>query len=148
MRPDDPQRLARRHLRFGWWALLAFLVLGLVLETFHGLKVGWYLDVGNSTRRLMWTLAHAHGTLVALMNLAFASALGGGWLDGASARSRRLASLSLVGANLLLPGGFFLAGFGIYAGDPGPGILLAGPGGVLLLLGVLLVARDVARKAD
>ena len=44
--------------------------------------------------------------------------------------------------------GFFLAGFGIYAGDPGPGILLAGPGGVLLLLGVLLVARDVARKVD
>lgn len=148
MRPDDPQLLARRHLRFGWWALLAYLLLGLGLEAMHGFKVGFYLDVENSTRRLMWTLAHAHGTLVALMNLAFAAALGGGWLDGAAARSRRLASLSLVGANLLMPGGFFLAGFGIYAGDPGPGILLAGPGGVLLLLGVLLVARDVGRAVD
>lgn len=59
--PDRVAEYARRHLRFGWWSLLFFLTFGLGLETLHGLKVGWYLDVENETRRLMWTLAHAHG---------------------------------------------------------------------------------------
>ena len=26
---------ARRHLRFGWWSLLVFATLGLLLETLH-----------------------------------------------------------------------------------------------------------------
>ena len=70
---DSPTAvLARRHLRLGWWSLLVFLVLGGVLETLHGLKVGWYLDVDNETRRLMWTLAHAHGSLLGLLHLGFA----------------------------------------------------------------------------
>ena len=62
----------RRHMRFGWASLLAFLTLGLALEGLHGLKVGWYLDVASSTRRLMFTLGHAHGTLLALVNIAYA----------------------------------------------------------------------------
>ena len=63
-------QLADRNLRFGWWSLLVFLSLGAVLETMHGFKIGWYVDVGNETRRLMFTLAHAHGTLLALINIA------------------------------------------------------------------------------
>ena len=59
-----------RHLRFGWWSLSAFLALGLLLETLHGFKVGWYLDVSHEARRLMFTLAHSHGTLLALVNIA------------------------------------------------------------------------------
>ena len=55
-----------RHLRFGWRSLFVFLVLGVVLETLHGFKLGWYLDVGAEMRRLMFTLAHAHGTLLAM----------------------------------------------------------------------------------
>jgi len=58
-----------RNLRFGWWSLLVFLSLGGVLETLHGFKVGWYVDVGNEMRRLMFTLAHAHGTALALVNI-------------------------------------------------------------------------------
>ncbi len=61
---------ADRNLRFGWWSLLVFLSLGAVLETLHGFKIGWYIDVGNETRRLMFTLAHAHGTLLAVVNIA------------------------------------------------------------------------------
>ena len=38
--------IALRNLRFGWWALFFFLLLGGVLEVLHGLKIGWYLDVG------------------------------------------------------------------------------------------------------
>ena len=61
-----------RHLRFGWWALTVYVCLGIVLETMHGFKIGWYLDVGNETRRLMFTLGHFHGTMLALVNVALA----------------------------------------------------------------------------
>src|SRR5882672_7973847 len=49
---------ARRHLRLGWWSIFVFAGLGLLLESFHGFKLGAYLDVSNETRRLMWRLAH------------------------------------------------------------------------------------------
>jgi hypothetical protein len=62
--------LIHRHLRAGWWGLLIYLGLGIALEMLHGFKIGFYLDVSNHTRRLMWTLAHAHGTLLALVNIA------------------------------------------------------------------------------
>ena len=131
----------RRHLRFGWWSLLCFLALGLVLETLHGFKVGWYLDVSNSTRRLMWTLAHAHGTLTSLVNLVFALALH--TLAAAAGRWLRFASACLIASTILLPGGFFLGGIVIYAGDPGVGILLSPLGGVMIMIGVFLAARNL-----
>ena len=102
----------RRHLRFGWWSLLCFLTLGIVLESLHGFKVGWYLDVANETRRFMWTLAHAHGVLLSLVNLAFAVSLP--HLAADTVRLARLASPCLMGATLC-PAGRILAGRG---GDP------------------------------
>src|SRR5437588_24128 len=69
---DETERYVRVHLAFGWWALAAFTLIGLVLDTLHGLKIGWYLDVTSGTRRLSLTLGHAHGTLLALVNIAFA----------------------------------------------------------------------------
>ena len=131
---------ARRHLRFGWWSLLVFLTLGLVLETLHGFKVGFYLDVANSTRRLMWTLAHAHGALLGLVHLVFGLCLR---VAAESAPARlALLSRSLVGATVLLPGGFFLGGVTFYAGDPGVGVALVPVGAALLLLAVFLAARS------
>jgi hypothetical protein len=67
--------LARRHLLLGWWFMLAFLTLGIVLETLHGFKSGWYLSVANANRRLLLTLAHAHGALLGLAQIGFAFAL-------------------------------------------------------------------------
>ena len=67
--------LTASHLAFGWWTLLVFLVLGIVLEGLHSLKAGLYLDASNETRRLLWTLSHAHGTLLALVHVAFALSL-------------------------------------------------------------------------
>ena len=133
----------RDHLRFGWWSLLVFLVVGIALEVMHGFKVGFYLDVDQQTRRFMWTLGHAHGTLLSLVQIAFAlSGLGGPtWSDGA----RRVASRCLRAAVVLMPAGFFLGGAFTYGGDPGLGIFLVGPGGVLLLVGVLLTARAFGR---
>lgn len=138
----DLQRAARCHLAAGWSAVLLFLTLGIVLETLHGFKVGFYLDVGNSTRRLMWTLAHAHGTLLGMINILFALTVRHESWAGAG---RRTSSVALLGATVLLPGGFFLGGIKIYAGDPGLGILLVPVGALALLLAVTLTAVAVLR---
>ena len=131
----------RRHLRFGWWSLLLFATLGLVLESLQGFKVRAYLDVSNETRRLMWTLAHAHGTLLAIVHVIFALT----WRSApASLPSPRLISTSLIAASVLLPGGFFFGGVTFYSGDPGVGVLLVPVGGVLLLFAVFSIARGVA----
>jgi hypothetical protein len=113
----------QRHMKLGWWSLLVFLSLGIVLESLHGFKVAWYLDVGNEVRRLMWRLAHAHGALLGLVHIAFAvTAL---TVPVRRPEWRRRASLCLVAAGVLLPAGFLLGGITTYPGDPGPGILLA-----------------------
>jgi hypothetical protein len=130
-----------RHLRFGWWSLLVFATMGLVLESLHGFKVRAYLDVSNETRRLMWTLAHAHGTLLAVVHIVFGLTIRG--VPERNAVNQRLISRSLIGASVLLPGGFFLGGIAFYSGDPGLGVLLVPVGAVLLLTAVLLVARSV-----
>lgn len=140
-RDERAPDLVERHLRFGWWSLLVYLTLGLCLEGLHGLKVGWYLDVTSSTRRLMWTLAHAHGTLLALINLGFAMTLflRPGWTSG-----RGQASWWLIGAAVTLPLGFLLGGFLTYGGDPGIGIALAALGGLMLFVAVLLTCTATA----
>lgn len=130
-----------RNLRFGWWSLLVFLSLGGVLETLHGFKLGWYVDVGNETRRLMFTLGHAHGAGLALVNIA----------AGLTARNikgfelRPSVSTALVWAAILLPGGFFLGGIITYDGDPGLGIWLVPIGALLLFYGVARIALDLSR---
>lgn len=135
-------RFVHRHLRFGWWSLLVFLTLGLVLEALHGFKVGAYLDASQSSRRLMWTLAHAHGTLLAIFNLGFAYTLreASAWSPG----SLKLASRCWLLASLMLPGGFFFAGLVTYGGDPGAAVGLVAAGGLILLIAVLVTARAVS----
>ena len=140
-RAGELDRLAANHFRFGWWALLVFLTLGIALEALHGFKIGAYLDL--ATRRHMWTLAHAHGTLLALIHLAFAASIPR--LNPADLRWRHVASPCLHGATLTLPAGFFLGGVYTYSGDPGFGILLVPVGAFLLLVAVLLIARAIPR---
>lgn len=135
--PSAGHDAATRHIRFGWWSLLVFATLGLMLEVMHGFKVPAYLDVSNDTRRLMWRLAHAHGVLLALVHVVYGVML----RSQASAAGDRLTSRALKGASLLLPGGFFLAGVVFYAGDPGLGIALVPVGAVLLLFALFRIAR-------
>ena len=98
----------RRHLRLGWWSLLVFATLGLGLESLHGFKIRAYLDVSNETRRLMWTLAHAHGTLLAILNIVFGLSL----RVVPELTTSRLAFVSsaLAGATIVMPAAFFLGG--------------------------------------
>ena len=130
------------HLRFGWWSVLVFGALGLVLETLHGFKVGAYVNGANETRRLMWTLAHAHGSVLGLVHIAFAVSLPA--LPPMGEAERRT-SRALVGASLLLPGGFFLGGVRFYAGDPGIGVAFVPVGAAFLLVAAWTVARAAGR---
>ena len=133
----------RRHLRFGWWSLFVFLLLGATLETLHGFKVGFYLDVSNETRRLMWTLAHAHGALLGLVNVAAGLSLRA-LPDMAGGGHVALISVTLVAATVLLPAGFFAGGVTFYSGDPGVGIALVPVGAACLATAVFLMARTVS----
>ena len=142
----DLAAVSRRHLRFGWWSLLVFLSLGVVLESLHGFKVGWYLNVSNETRRLMLTLAHAHGTLLALINVGFG--LTAPQVPLWPSRPRQVAGSCLLAASILVPGAFLLGGLNLHAGDPGLGILLLPPGALLLFVAVFLTARAVASRPD
>jgi hypothetical protein len=133
-----------RNLRFGWWSLLVFLSLGGLLEILHGFKVGWYVDVGNDMRRLMFTLAHAHGTALALVNIA----------AGLTARNVKgltpppsSVSFSLIWAGILFPVGFFLGGVVTYGGDPGLGIWLVPIAALLLFYSVLRIALDLSKSS-
>jgi hypothetical protein len=136
--PPDKDRIALRHLRVGWYALLVSLTLGLVLEALHAIKAPLYLDAGNETRRLMWRLAHAHGTLVALVNIAY-----GLTVQRVPESANMVASRCLLAALVLLPLGFFGGGIAIRAGDPGIAVALVPAGGVALAVGVALVARSI-----
>ena len=133
---------AARHLRVGWRALLAFATLGLILESLQGFKVAAYLDVSNETRRLMWRLAHAHGTLLGTINILFALTLRS--TPTPPAATPRI-SIALIAATLLLPLGFFLGGAWFYAGDPGVGVVLVPLGAAALLVGSFWIVRGIRK---
>lgn len=136
----------QRHLCFGWWSLLCFLTIGLLLEVLHGLKVSWYLDPAFAIRRLVWTLGHAHGTLLALIHIAFAATI---HMTSAEDSFRiRTASTCFVLASVLLPGGFLLGGIFLYSGDPGIGIFLVPAGAVCLFVAVFAVGLSTLQNPD
>src|SRR5262245_57977180 len=103
---NPTSRLASLNVRFGLRALLHYLTIGLALEGLHGFKVSWYLDF--ETRRLLWTLAHAHGVLLSVLTVGLGMLLrvspdpAGTWT--------RAATACLIAATILLPGGFLVGG--------------------------------------
>lgn len=137
--------LSLRHFLFGWLGLALFALMGLALETMHGLKIDFYLDVRHDTRRLMWTLAHTHGTLFSLANIALAVTIQS--LNLPTAKLLQFASVCLILAWITMPAGFFLGGIWLYGGDPGRGIVLAPVGGILFLISAMSVAITV-KKID
>lgn len=125
-----------RHLRAGWWGIAIFVVLGGALELLHAIKSPLYVDAGRETTRLLLRLAHAHGTLLAVLNIAFALTV-----RARPTAARPIASAALLSALVLLPGGFFLGGLWARGGDPGLGVLLVPAGAVALLLAGVMIGR-------
>jgi hypothetical protein len=126
-----------KNLTFGWWSLLCWLAFGLFLEVMHGFKVGWYLDVANEARRLQLSLAHTHGTLIAVVNLVFAVGF-----QATTPPLGRLpaAAVCLRWAGITMPVGFLLGGLFPLGPDPGFAVVLVPIGGLLLFAGVLQAA--------
>ena len=145
-RPPDnaDQPDGKLHVRCGWLQVLVFMLLGIVLEAMHGFKVGWYLNAGEETRRMLLTLAHAHGVLLGLMNIAFGLTIES--LDPARHAVSRLASPLLLAGCVLLPFGFLLGGLVTFGGDPGFGIFLVAPGAVCLVAAISLLVWTVFRS--
>jgi len=143
--PDHMSNPLLRSRSFGWWSLLCWLTLGIALEAMHGFKVGWYLDVVNDGRRLQLTLAHTHGTLLALMNILFAISLRS---DAGPVQLLARASTCLKWAAILMPIGFLLGGIMAIGADPGFAIVLVPIGGLLLFVGVLCAARAATAPAS
>lgn len=153
---DGTAGTCRYHLVVGWWGLLVFVLLGGVLECLHGYKVAWYVNSGEpETTRLMWRLAHAHGTMLSLIHLGFAWSVT--QLPGLVGRARFVASRCLLAAGILIPAGFFLGGWpafvltggqrlGVLGGDPGLSIVLVPLGAGLLLVSIGLTARASLRS--
>lgn len=141
----DGAILAVHHVKSGWWLLVGFVSLGVVLESLHGFKVGWYLDASRETRRLLLTLAHAHGTLLALLHLGLGLSLRTGLIPEKPAPTT--ASRCVSAASVLVPGGFFLGGLFARGGDAGLGILLVPVGALLLLVGLVQLAWRSGRSA-
>jgi len=123
-------------IRQGWISLAAWIVFGLLIEGLIGFRSPVLLD--DSTRREMFRLAHAHGTLLNLVLIAAAICAK---LD--LVRLGTIASLGLRSAVVLLPAGFLLAGIWHFKDDPGLGILLVPIGAVLLLAVALGIAFSV-----
>lgn len=127
----SPARIATLpNLRWGYGLLVLFMVGGLMLEALHAIKLGLYLD--QSLRRELWTLAHAHGALLALLNLAYAAtapALLPVERIGPTGRWLRFAAI-------LMPLGFFLGGIGNSESDPSLFILLTPLGALMALYAV------------
>lgn len=130
--------LIRRHLRLGWCGLLGFALLGIALEALHAWKAGMYLGVDNETRRLMWTLAHAHGIGLSLLQIGFAATL-----SLSSFARLGLVSQLLNLATLLIPVGFFAGGINTFEADPGFGILLVPVGALALVAALGLVVHGL-----
>lgn len=138
--PESAQRV-RHHMRVGWHGLLIFGALGTVLEILHAWKNPAYLGVGNEMRRLMWTLAHAHGIGLSLLQIAYAATLTimFGTLRPRIARASHL----LDASTLLMPLGFFLGGAVPYHGDPGIGVILVPIGALLFLAAAFFTAAEL-----
>jgi hypothetical protein len=114
------------------------LPLGLALEALHAWKVRGFLE--SETRRELWRLAHAHGTLLAVLLLCFVAVA-----ERHLAPERHAAiSRELRLGAIAMPLGFFLGGVLNSEGDPSLGIALV-PLGALALITALVRAALATR---
>lgn len=132
---------SRAALRYGWAAIAVFLLLGLCLESLHLIKAPFYLEI--HIRRELWTLAHAHGTLLGLVNVVFALCA---TQCIANDRARARASIMVRAGAVLVPVGFFFGGIGNSEVDPSLLIVLVPIGAVMVLYAAAVTALGAWRQ--
>jgi hypothetical protein len=126
----------RSTLRTGWILLALSLPFGLTLEALHAFKTQSFLR--GETRREMWRLAHAHGTLLGILLLVFVALA-----ERLAAEKRSVIARDLRRGAVLMPLGFFLGGVLNSEGDPALGILLVPLGALCLLVALVRAAGAV-----
>ena len=89
------------------------------------------------------TLAHAHGTLISVVNIVFGLSVP---YIRSNAEPSRWVSRCFKSAGSLLPLGFFLGGVRFYSGDPGLGIALVPIGGAALLYATIQTVHSVWKR--
>ena|SRR5260221_1419969 len=129
--------------RVGGWGLFVWLVGGIVLEALNGFKLAPYLEDG--LRRQMWTLAHAHGTLLSLAGLVLAWA---GPIASLPVRRAFWCDRLFATGSVLLPLGFLLGGAWHSEADPGICILLVPAGGLLAAAGLVTFLKFNGPRAE
>lgn len=132
---------AERHLRLSLALLAIFVASGLWLEAMIGLRAAGWVD--DPLRREFLRLGHAHGGVLALVNLAIAWSLA--QLATPEAWAGKIRVAAWLGA-LLVGAGFMAGGLTHGPTDPGPPILVV-PAGALLLLSAV-VATALVRPTD
>lgn len=118
-------------LRLGFLLLAISLSLGVSLEALHGFKVQAYM--ASEMRRELWRLAHAHGTLLGILCLVFASLAP----RHIAEPSQRSISRQIMAGAVLMPLGFFVGGILNSEGDPSIGIVLVPVGAALLIVALV-----------
>jgi peptidoglycan/LPS O-acetylase OafA/YrhL len=130
-----------RHLRWSLALVALFLAMGLWLEAMIGLRAAGWVD--DPLRREFLRLGHAHGGVLALLNVGVAWALG--QLQTPTQWAGTIRRATLLGA-LLVGGGFVAGGLTHGPTDPGPPVLVV-PAGALMLVGGV-VATALVRPGD
>lgn len=123
-------------LAVGWTLVAGSLAFGLLLESFHLAKLPFYLDI--HLRRELWTLAHAHGTLMGTVAAVFALSAGRLVPDAAS---RDTAARRMTWGAVLVPAGFLGGGIANAEGDPSLAILLVPIGALMAFAALWPLAR-------
>ena len=134
-----PSQAGAALLRQGWISLAVWIAFGILLEGFNAFRSPAYLD--DATRRDLFRLAHAHGTLLNIVLLLAAICAR---LD--LIRLGRVASLGLGAAAVLLPAGFFFGGLWRFNDEPGLAIFLVPIGAVLLLATAVYISLTLPRR--
>ena len=140
-RGGSQRDIADTCVALGWTLVAFFLTFGLVLESFHLIKLPFYLDI--RLRRELWTLAHAHGTLMGVFSILF----------GLSVQRfipfpplRTTASRLVMAGSVLVPLGFLGGGIANAEGDPSLAILLVPTGALLAIVGLAMLVRGAWKK--
>ncbi len=123
----------------GWFGLAFWMSCGLLFEGLIGFRSPSYLQ--DATRRELFRLAHAHGTILSLLLL-----IVNVYLQNKLIAPPKIGVYALQIGVLLMPLGFLLGGIRHYESDPNPLIFLAPLGGLLIIFGVVTIAFSSLKK--
>ena len=138
-KPDLLEKTLSGLIFQAWCGIAVWMAFGLLLEGFIGFRTPVYLL--DPTRRELFRLAHAHGTLLSLLLLGAAFSL-----KQNSLAENKYGVLALKIGTVLMPAGFFLGGIYTFGSDPNFLIIFAPIGGLGVILGAISLAISGSKR--